>query len=80
MFGGVQMQTSELRMRGGSVPMIPDKNDFTPTEWAIIESRRTPAQVQRFLSTLPYNHERGGGTCRSFRGSLTNQHIVLKLP
>lgn len=53
--------------------MIPDKNDFTRAEWAIVRSHRTPAQVQRFLSTLPYNREREGGTCRSFRGTLAHE-------
>lgn len=33
----------------------------------MIESLRTPAQVQRFLTAMPYNWERGGGTLRSFR-------------
>lgn len=33
----------------------------------MIESLRTPAQVQRFLTAMPYNWERSGGTLRSFR-------------
>lgn len=33
----------------------------------MIESLRTPAQVQRFLTEMPYNWERDGGTMRSFR-------------
>lgn len=41
---------------------------FTAREREIIESHRTPAQVQRFLSRIPYNWEREGGTLRSFRG------------
>jgi hypothetical protein len=48
--------------------MVPTKADFTRKEWRIIESHRTPEQVQRYLSALPYNWERGGKTCRSFRG------------
>jgi hypothetical protein len=41
---------------------------FTPRERSIIESLRTPLAVQRWLRALPYNHERQGGTLRSFRG------------
>jgi hypothetical protein len=48
--------------------MVPTKADFTRKEWQIIESHRTPEQVQRYLSALPYNWERDGKTCRSFRG------------
>jgi hypothetical protein len=40
---------------------------FTETEWKLIQKRRTPLQVQRYLSSLPYNWERGGQTQRSFR-------------
>lgn len=29
---------------------------------------RTPREVQRFLHRLPYNHEKGGETLRTFRG------------
>jgi len=45
----------------------PDREAFTNQEWRLIERLRTPAQVQRYLSSLPYNWERGGGTMRSFR-------------
>jgi len=41
--------------------------DFTKAERKTIESLRTPAQVQRFLTAMPYNWERNGGTMRSFR-------------
>ena len=41
--------------------------DFTKAERKIIESLRTPAQVQRFLTAMPYNWEHNGGTMRSFR-------------
>lgn len=40
---------------------------FTQKEWALVQAHRTPSQVQRFLSSLPYNWERQGGTLRSFR-------------
>jgi hypothetical protein len=45
----------------------PKRTDFTKRELAVIKSSRTPAQVQRFLTSMPYNWERGGGTLRSFR-------------
>ena len=48
--------------------MIPTREDFTRKEWRIIESHLTPREVQRFLSLLPYNNEKEGATCRSFRG------------
>ena len=48
--------------------MTPDQPQFTRGEWRIIQAHRSPARVQRYLSRLPYNHESGGETCRSFRG------------
>src|SRR3989475_8536501 len=48
----------------------PGKEAFTKREWKLIELLHTPAQVQGFLSSLPYNWEREGGTLRSFRGVL----------
>lgn len=45
----------------------PGKEAFTRKEWQLIQTLRTPAQVQRYLSSLPYNWERKGGTLRSFR-------------
>ncbi len=47
--------------------MIPPRSAFTPKEWRVIQSHRTPAQVQSYLSSLPYNREPEGATCRSFR-------------
>lgn len=43
---------------------------FTPRERAIVRRYRTPAAVQRYLNSLPYNDEPppGGATLRSFRG------------
>ncbi len=41
--------------------------DFTPAERALVARLRTPAAVQRWLRTLPYNWEKGGETLRSFR-------------
>jgi len=45
----------------------PPREAFTAREWAVVESHRTPAQVQRYLSRMKYNRERGGATLRSFR-------------
>ncbi len=45
----------------------PGREHFTKREWEIVEGHRTPAQVQRYLSSMPYNWERGGATLRSFR-------------
>ncbi|HEX5731316.1 MAG TPA: hypothetical protein VF131_00670 [Blastocatellia bacterium] len=52
--------------------MKPSKSDFTPKELSVIDSHRTPYQVQRYLSSLPYNREEGGGTLLSFRGVIRN--------
>ncbi len=45
----------------------PEREAFTRKEWQIIETHGTPARAQRYLSGLPYNWEREGGTLRSFR-------------
>ena len=47
--------------------MIPARSDFTEEEWEIIQSHRTPLQVQRYLKTIPYNRETDKVTCHSFR-------------
>src|SRR3989304_10520453 len=43
----------------------PDRNDFTGAEGQLIDTLRTPRQVQRFLRRFPYNWEK---TLRTFRG------------
>jgi hypothetical protein len=45
----------------------PGREAFTDPEWKLIQAHRTPARVQRFLSSLPYNWEPEGETQRSFR-------------
>src|SRR4029078_4290409 len=40
---------------------------FTTAEWKLVQRLNTPAKVQRFFSSMPYNWERDGGTMRSFR-------------
>jgi hypothetical protein len=47
--------------------MIPQNNSFTAAEWKLVQRLNTPAKVQRFFSSMPYNWERDGGTMRSFR-------------
>ena len=46
----------------------PPKSAFTPREAGILDALRTPVQVQRWLESLPYNHEERGETLRTFRG------------
>ena len=48
----------------------PPRSAFTPRERKLIDSLRTPAQVQRFLNALPYNTEPPPerAKLRSFRG------------
>jgi hypothetical protein len=46
----------------------PGRLAFTAAERRVIARHRTPAAVQRWLNALPYNHEEGGETLRSFRG------------
>jgi len=41
---------------------------LAPAEYRIIRRHATPAAVQRWIRTLPYNFERRGRTMRSFRG------------
>ena len=45
----------------------PGKEMFTKAEWMLVKKLRTPALVQRYFSSMPYNWERDGGTMRSFR-------------
>jgi hypothetical protein len=48
--------------------MRPDPSVFSARERRIISAHRTPYQVQQLLNSLPYNHETGKETLRSFRG------------
>lgn len=45
----------------------PGREHFTKREWEVVQAHRTPARVQRYLSSLAYNREPGGATLRSFR-------------
>jgi hypothetical protein len=47
---------------------LPPNLAFTRAERRIIDTLATPAAVQAWLNSMPYNTEIGGGTQRSFRG------------
>lgn len=51
----------------------PPPERFTPRERRLITRLRSPAAVQAWLNALPYNHEIGGETLRSFRGVVAHQ-------
>jgi hypothetical protein len=51
----------------------PERAAFTAAERRIIETHRTPAQVQRYLSSLSYNRETDGETLTSFRTSMARR-------
>ena len=57
---------------------LPPPEAFAPKEWEIIQAYRTPRQVQKFIRTFTYNHEKSGETLRSFRGTLrrTSAHCL----
>ena len=46
----------------------PTREAFTAKERQIVERRRTPGLVQRWLDSVPYNAEPDGETLRTFRG------------
>ncbi len=46
---------------------VPGKEEFTAKEWSVVRAHRTPLCVQRLLTGMNYNRERGGATLRSFR-------------
>lgn len=53
----------------------PGREAFTVKEWKVVQAHRTPAQVQRFLTAMPYNREREGATLRSFRGAMRRGEV-----
>ena len=55
--------------------MVPDKKRFTAAEWKLVQQLNTPAKVQRFFSSMPYNWERSGGTMRSFRELIRRNEV-----
>ena len=52
----------------------PGRGSFTANEWNLIARLDTPAKVQRWLTQMPYNWERQGGTMRSFREVVKRNH------
>jgi hypothetical protein len=48
----------------------PDRGAFNARELGVIDARRTPEAVQRYLSRMRYNREECGATLRSFRETL----------
>lgn len=56
------------------MPTAPSRAAFAPRERALIARLRTPAHVQRWLASLPYNHETRGETLRTFRGVVRTGH------
>jgi hypothetical protein len=55
--------------------MIPDKTRFTAFEWKLIQRLNTPAKVQRFFRSMPYNWERKQSTLRSFRELVKQKEV-----
>lgn len=45
----------------------PGREAFTAAEWRLIQRLDTPAKVQQYFSSLPYNRETNGPSLRSFR-------------
>jgi hypothetical protein len=58
---------SHKRTKSPDSSTIPDRKRFTAAEWKLVQRLNTPAKVQRFFSSLPYNWEQQRGTIRSFR-------------
>src|SRR5437773_2089849 len=62
-----------------SMSLAPPRSVFTSRERRIIEAATTPERVQRWLESLPYNHEERGETLRTFRGVVrTNEAHCLE--
>ena len=55
--------------------------DFTATERAVIDRCRTPYLAQRWLKSLPYNHElKGVDWRRSRRNVWAVQDALIRMP
>jgi hypothetical protein len=55
--------------------MIPERKRFTAAEWKLVQRLNTPARVQRFFSSMPYNWEHGRETMRSFREFIRKREV-----
>ena len=53
----------------------PSSSHFTTKEWKLVQSLDRPAKVQRYLSLMPYNWEKHGGTMRSFREMVKHNEV-----
>ncbi|MEK6302068.1 MAG: hypothetical protein AABO41_15265 [Acidobacteriota bacterium] len=60
-------RTSPHRSFSEAAARIPPRSAFTSEEWKLIQTHRTPEQVQRYLRSIRYNRELDGATCFSFR-------------
>lgn len=58
---------AEARLGRGET-LAPPRSAFTLRERRILDAVRTPEEAQRWLESLPYNHEERGETLRTFRG------------
>ncbi|HEX6648822.1 MAG TPA: hypothetical protein VF075_04770 [Pyrinomonadaceae bacterium] len=47
--------------------MVADRTRFTAEEWKLVQRLNTPAKVQRYFRSLPYQWELNGSSVRSFR-------------
>ena len=68
------LQQMSLQKRTGELNK-PAHSRFSPGEWSLINRLNTPAKVQRYLSLMPYNWERQGGTMRSFREMVKHNEV-----
>jgi hypothetical protein len=62
------LPTSKPRPLPSAEPVVPPTLALTARERQVIARLRTPVAVQQWLNALPYNHEKGGETLRTFRG------------
>ena len=62
------MPISKRRPLPRTDPVAPPALPFTAAERRVVARLRTPAAVQQWLNSLPYNTEPAGETLRSFRG------------
>lgn len=53
----------------------PPQTQFTLREWKLVQQLNTPAKVQRYFSSLPYNWEERRSTLRSFR-ELVKHNVI----
>lgn len=53
----------------------PPSSAFTSRERGLVARLDAPVKVQRWLESLPYNHEEGGETLRTFRGVVRENEV-----